>query len=135
MVESIIDLWVEVCPGGWSLKISIQPSAFSNQPKERAPRGAPGFARPGIFSLATLCLLGIGFGIGPPKRHARATQAPPKRGPRVAHGLFAKNSFVCNKSVESAGWGRREPRVESCKSLFLCRILRLRSGQALRCSS
>jgi len=36
MVDSVIDLWAEVCLGGWSLKISIQPSVVSSQPKVRA---------------------------------------------------------------------------------------------------
>jgi len=36
MVDSAIDLWAEVCLGGWSLKISVQPSVVSSQPKVRA---------------------------------------------------------------------------------------------------
>src|SRR6185312_14593817 len=89
MVESIIDLWVEVCPGGWSLKISIQPSAFSNQQsaKGELPRGAPGFCAARYFQpcdpLPAWDWVWDWATQAPRKGHPSATQAWPKGRPWV----------------------------------------------------
>ena len=48
---------------------------------------------------------GIGFGIGPPLGHPRATQGPPKRDARVIRGWILLSAFVCNKYAKKAGWG------------------------------
>jgi hypothetical protein len=56
--------------------------------------------------VATLCrYVGIGFGIGWPLGHPRATQASPKGHARVTQASIGKKSFVCNKSWKKAGWG------------------------------
>jgi hypothetical protein len=58
MVKFNIGLRAEVCPGGWSLKISIEPSAFSNQPKE----GLATLCRPNSWNEEIgLKLSGIGW--------------------------------------------------------------------------
>jgi len=55
-----------------------------------------------LEDFATLCL--IGFGIGRPLGHARATQASPKGNPSVDLGKV----FVCNESKKMAGGGTWE---------------------------
>jgi hypothetical protein len=62
----------------WIVRLPASPLAHDDNLKcgDCAPHG---------FSFATLCLLGLGLGVGhpwatqaPPKGHARATQAPRK---------------------------------------------------------
>jgi hypothetical protein len=62
------------------------------------------FAPRGNHRLATLCLLGIGFGwpLGGPG----VAQAWPKGHPSVAQGWICGSAFVCNKKAKKAGWGR-----------------------------
>ena len=74
----------------------------------------------------TLCLIGIGFGLGPPKRHPSVTQGPPKRHAREAQGSIDGSAFVFNKRWKKAGWGLLSP-----KSHVIADIARDRRGKPL----
>jgi hypothetical protein len=74
-----------------SLKTSSQQSAVSRQPK--------------LGSLATLCPIGIGFGIGSPLGHPSVSQGSPMRHARVSQASNRGSIFACNKAWKMPGGG------------------------------
>jgi hypothetical protein len=66
----------------------------------------------GRCRIATLCLTGIGFGIGIGSRlgHPSVTQGWPKGHARMTQGSINGLAFVFNKSLKRAGWGVEDRR-------------------------
>jgi hypothetical protein len=49
--------------------------------------------------------------LGPPLGHPWATQGPPKRHARVAHGSIRVSSRICNKRGKMAGGVKKHPLI------------------------